>query len=197
MLDVVGGSYLIFLNPRFLNNKIYWIPVGALIVIEAILGGLILSIFPPTAFEYILGITIILISIWFILGESEPDEESNVEESFSLSDGIVGCFSGFCGGFTGMGGPPLIAYLGSKFNKEFFRSVIVPIFLVAAIARFSTYGFLGMIETSNYLTYIFPPVGALAGNYLGNYFFDTVEQKWFTILVGIILMLSGIRLIVT
>lgn len=196
LLDIVGGAYLTFLNPDFLDNKKYWVPVGILMVIGAIIGGAVLSVIPPTAFEYILGVSIIIIAIWFVIGESDPDDGAE-REDFNLPDAGVGLFSGFCGGFTGMGGPPLIAYLGSKLDKELFRAVIVPIFLVAAISRFSTYGALGMIELTNYLFYILPPVGVLFGNYVGNYFFEHVEQKWFTILIGIILMLSGIRLIVT
>lgn len=196
LLDIVGGAYLTFLNPEFLNNKRYWVPVGILMVVGAMIGGAVLSVIPPTAFEYILGVSIIIISIWFVLGDSDPDNDSG-EEEFNFLDGVVGLFSGFSGGFTGMGGPPLIAYLGSKLDKELFRAVIVPIFLVAAIARFSTYGALGMIELSNDLLYILPPIGVLLGNYAGNYFFEHVEQKWFTVLMGVILMLSGIRLIIT
>jgi uncharacterized membrane protein YfcA len=94
-----------------------------------------------------------------------------------------------------MGGPPLIVYLGAKFRKDLFRAVIVPIFLMAAIARFSTYGILGMVDTSSLWMYILPPVGVILGNTVGDRLFEHVEQRWFTILIGIILLLSGIRLL--
>ena len=96
-----------------------------------------------------------------------------------------------------MGGPPLAAYLGTKFEKNLFRAIIVPIFLVSAIARFSTYGTQGMINTTNLWFYIFPPIGVLLGNHIGNHFFKDIKQKKFTILIGLILLLSGIRLIIT
>lgn len=198
LLDIIGGVYLTALNPKFLENKEYWVPIGGLMVIGAIIGSLTLSIVPSTVFEYILGGTIIVISFWFF--QSDPDEINTTKEnSHELEplDGFVGTFSGFCGGFTGMGGPPLIAYLGAKFNKDLFRSIIVPIFLVAAVARFSTYGLVGMVNTNAILLYLLPPIGTILGNHIGNHFFDQVDQKWFTILIGLILFFSGVRLFIT
>lgn len=197
LLDIVGGVYLSYLNPRFFENKDYWIPMGLLMIIGAIIGAVTLSVLPPRLFEYALGVAIILIALWFILGDSEPSEEAKNSQDIGLTDGTVGVFSGFCGGFTGMGGPPLIAYLGSKLEKNMFRAVIVPIFLMAAVARFLSYGVLGMIDVSNILLYIIPPFGATFGNYVGDRFFDRVKQKWFTTLMGIILFLSGLRLMIT
>jgi len=194
LLDIIGGGYLSILNPHFFKNKEYWMPIGLLMVIGAVTGSLTLSLVPASVFEYLLAAAIVLISFWFLFGDSEPDENSEGSHEIGVPDGLVGAFSGFCGGFTGMGGPPLIAYLGAKFEKELFRAVIVPIFLVAAIARFSTYGFLGMIDTSTLWLYIFPPLGVISGNHIGDRLFEHVEQKWFTVLIGIILMLSGIRL---
>lgn len=195
LLDIIGGGYLSILNPHFFKNKQYWVPIGLLMVIGAIIGSLTLSIVPASVFEYLLGAAIILISIWFLFGDSEPDGNPDGSHQLDMLDGLVGSFSGFCGGFTGMGGPPLIAYLGAKFEKNLFRAVIVPIFLMAAIARFSTYGFLGMVNTNNLWLYVFPPIGVVLGNHIGNHFFEHVEQRWFTVLIGIILMLSGIRVI--
>ena len=197
LLDIIGGGYLSLLNPHFFENKKYWAPIGSLMVVGAIVGGLVLSVVPASVFEYLLGAAIVLIALWFLFGDSEPDGDANESHRLGALDGLVGIFSGFSGGFTGMGGPPLIAYLGAKFEKNLFRAIIVPIFLVAAIARFSTYGVLGMIDTSNLWLYAFPPLGVIFGNHLGNHFFDYVEQRWFTVLVGVILLLSGIRLIVT
>lgn len=193
LLDIIGGSYLLILNPHFSQHKKYWIPIGTSMIIGAIIGALILSLLTATLFEYVLGISIILISIWFILGDLEPD--ADFSKDVSLIDTCVGMFSGFCGGFTGMGGPPLIIYLGSKVKKNLFRSVIVPIFLMASVSRFMSYGFLGMVNLNNLMIYLIPPVGVLIGNYVGNKFFDQVNQKWFTVLIGIILLLSGARLI--
>lgn len=196
LLDIIGGGYLSVLNPHFFGNREYWVPVGVLMIIGAIIGGLALFIVPASTFEILLGVAIILISVWFLVGNSEPEGESDDTENIGLADGVVGTFSGFCGGFTGMGGPPLIAYLGAKFEKSLFRAVIVPIFLLAAIARFSTYVSLGMVDVDTAWMYVLPSIGVILGNHVGNHFFDHVEQKWFTILIGIILFFSGLRLII-
>lgn len=195
LLDTVGGAYLSYLNPQFFRNKKYWVPIGLLMISGAVIGSLALSVLPTSLFEYLLGGAIILISFWFVLGKSEPDTNSESPHELGAADGVVGVFSGFCGGFTGMGGPPLVAYLGSKFNKELFRAIIVPVFLMSTTARMVSYGFLGMIETGNLMIYLFPPLGVIFGNHIGNYFSGRVEQKKFTVIIGIILMLSGIRLI--
>ncbi len=195
LLDIIGGGTLTALNPQFLRNSKYWAPIGLLMVIGAISGSLLLSIAPASAFEIVLGVAIVVISIWFLFGNSEPDGSASSPTEIKPLDGFVGSFSGFCGGFTGMGGPPLIVYLGAKFKKDFFRAIIVPIFLVSAIARFTTYGALGMVDLNNYLLYILPPIGVIIGNFVGNHFFDYVEQRWFTVLIGVILLLSGTQLI--
>lgn len=195
LLDIIGGGYLSFLNPEFFENKKYWVPIGSLMVVGAIIGSATLSLVPASVFEYLLGAAIILISLWFLFGDADPDDNPDSSHELGTLDGIVGTFSGFCGGFTGMGGPPLIVYLGAKFRKDLFRAVIVPIFLMAAVARFSSYGVLGMVGTSNLWMYVFPPVGVILGNHVGDRLFEHVEQRWFTVLIGIILLLSGVRLI--
>ena len=195
LLDVVGGAYLVSLNPDFLENREYWVPIGLLMVTGAVIGSYMLSVLPASLFEYLFGAAVVLISIWFLSGKSELDKDSEGSHELGLIDGFVGVFSGFCGGFVGMGGPPLVAYIGNKFDKDLFRSIIVPVFLMAASSRVLSYGYLGMIETGNLWIYVFPPIGVLLGNRIGDQFFDEVEQKKFTILVGVILMLSGIRLI--
>ena len=196
LLDVIGGGYLSVLNPSFFENKRYWVPLGLLMIIGATLGSLALSLLPPDLFGYLLGAVIILVSFWFLLGKSEPDNGSGSSYELGIVDGVVGVFSGFCGGFTGMGGPPLVAYLGDKFDKELFRAIVVPVFLMSASSRFISYGFLGMVETGNLWMYVFPPLGVILGNHIGNHFFEDVEQKGFTVLIGVILMLSGIRVLV-
>jgi uncharacterized membrane protein YfcA len=196
LLDLVGGAYLVYLNPDFLHNRRYWVPIGFLMVVGAVFGSFILSILPASLFEYLFGAAIVLISLWFLSGKSELDKDSEDTHELGVVDGFVGVFSGFCGGFVGMGGPPLVAYLGNKFDKELFRAIIVPVFLMAASSRVLSYGYLGMIETGNLWIYVFPPIGVLIGNRIGDYFFEDVEQKWFTVLIGLILMLSGIRLLI-
>lgn len=195
LLDIIGGGYLSALNPQFFENKNYWVPISLLMLVGAVIGGLTLYIVPVTTFEYLLGVAIILIAIWFLFGDSEPDDNADDSHEIGVTDTLVGMFSGFSGGFTGMGGPPLIVYLGAKFKKDVFRAIIVPIFLVAAIARFSTYGVLGMVDMNSLLLYVLPPVGVILGNYVGNRFFEHVEQKWFTVLIGLILLFSGVQLV--
>lgn len=195
LLDVVGGAYLVSLNPDFLENRKYWVPIGLLMVTGAVIGSYMLSVLPASLFEYLFGAAIVLISLWFLSGKSELDKDSEKVHELGIVDGAVGIFSGFCGGFVGMGGPPLVAYLGNKFDKELFRAIIVPVFLMAASSRVLSYGYLGMIDTGNLFMFVFPPLGVLLGNSIGNYFFEDVEQKWFTILIGVILMLSGLRLL--
>ncbi|MFB6209033.1 MAG: sulfite exporter TauE/SafE family protein [Candidatus Nanohaloarchaea archaeon] len=195
LLDIIGGSYLLFLNPNFLKNRKYWLTLGLLMVAGAVTGGMILSMITADVFEYLLGGSIIVIGLWFLIGEYEPGESSDIYDRLGFLDGTVAAFSGLSGGLTGMGGPPLIAYLGAKFEKDMFRSLIVPVFLMAAIARFFTYGFLGMVQASDPWLYVFPPIGVILGNRLGDHFFEEVEQEWFTVIIGLILLLSGIRLI--
>lgn len=196
LLDTVGGAYLSYLNPRFFRNRKYWVSIGSLMIVGAVIGSLALSVLPAELFKYLLGSAIVLISFWFILGKSEPDTDSENSYELGVIDGVVGIFSGFCGGFTGMGGPPLIAYLGDKFDKELLRAIITPIFLMSTASRVISYGFLGMMPAGNLWLYVFPPLGVIAGNHIGNHFFEDVEQKGFTVIIGIILMLSGIRLLI-
>lgn len=195
LLDIIGGGYLSYLNPEFFKNKRYWVPIGSLMVLGAIIGSWTLSVVPAAVFEYLLGAAIVVISLWFLFGDADPDEGADGSQGIRTLDGMVGAFSGFCGGFTGMGGPPLIVYLGAKFKKDLFRAVIVPIFLMAAVARFSTYGYLGMVDTDALWLYVFPPIGVVFGNNIGDRLFEHVEQKWFTVLIGVVLLLSGLRLI--
>lgn len=197
LLDVLSGGYLIGLNTEFLDNREYWLSIGLSMIIGAIIGSISLYIVPSGVFELILGIAIVLIAVWFLLGSSEPTNKSNNEvEAYKHTDGAIGIFSGFSGGFTGMGGPPLIIYLSSKFNKDLFRAVIVPIFLMASLSRLTTYSVLGMMSFETVWVFIIPPLSVFLGTYIGNNYFEKVEQKWFTVLIGLILLFSGLQLII-
>lgn len=197
LLDVIGGIYLLYLNPEFLRNREYWVPIGLLMVTGAVFGSLMLSLVSASLFEYVFGTAIIMISLWFISGRSELNKESDEAHELGALDGIIGVFSGFCGGFVGMGGPPLVAYLGNKFDKKLFRAIIIPVFTMSTISRVLTYSYLGMFDSGNLWIYLFAPLGVVIGNHIGNHFFEDVRQKWFVILIGLILFLSGLRLVLT
>ena len=196
MLDVVGGFTLFFAD-TYADGRRFWIPLAIMIVIGSVIGGTLLAIIPLQHYKIILGGAIILLGSWFVFGSNQVDQQKlmdHLPEKASLLDMSVSLFAGFCGGFFGISGPPLIFYLGRKLAKSAFRKTLIPIFLMAAIARILTYLAGGLVTIQLGIKGLIILPGLFIGLYLGNHLFIKMNEIWFRRFIGLILILTGTRL---
>ena len=198
ILDTVAGGILFSHNP-LPHCRRYWIPMAGGMVVGSVGGGIVLSFVPVEGFKLFLGIVIVFLGLWFLAGRGGKDESSlpsNPPELASWGDIAVSTFSGFCGGLFGISGPPIVYYLGKRLAKRAFRSILVAVFLFGGIARLTTYTFTGILTFEAILLSIVSLPGLLVGLYLGNHLFVRIKEVWFSRFIGVILILSAVRLLI-
>lgn len=199
MLDATAGIILAFVDPIH-GGRRFWVPPAIAIVVGSFLGGLLLGSMPPDVLRVVLGGTIVLLAAWFALYRSRLQAGSLQEalpERSSAPDALVSGAGGILGGLTGISGPPLLWHFGRKFAKKPLRQILIPVFLFAALARVGTYAGTGMVTGEVLRAYLLALPGLLIGTYLGNRVFLRIDERTFSRVIGLVLLASGVRLLLS
>ena len=81
----------------------------------------------------ILGVTLVLLSVYFIFFSSRLTLKGNAVNGF-----IAGSISGVCGGLMSIGGPPIVAYyLAATHSKEEYNATLQAYFVISTAYIFS------------------------------------------------------------
>jgi uncharacterized membrane protein YfcA len=110
----------------------------------------------------------------------------------------IGILSGIINGLTGLGGLPVLILLSStKMEKEEFKQTLVSFFMVMNVVFIVTQAI-----NLQYTAYVFTNIGivtvfALIACYLGILASRRVSDKYFSIVLNIILILFGINMVYT
>ena len=195
ILDILAGIVLLKVDWEDGVYR-YWLPLAVAIVIGTVAGALLLKIFSPEGFHFILSIAITVIGVWFLFGRANLDEgklRSHLPERCTGGDKGFTLLGGFCGGMFGISGPPIIWHFGRQFTKRAFRQVLVPVFVVAAVARSGMYSIIGIVDLQviKYVAIAVP--GLFLGIFLGNRIFFKISEVMFGRVVGIILVIIGVK----
>ncbi len=197
ILDTVAGTILFYRDPLH-DSRRFWLPMAGGMVVGSIIGGIVLKIMPVDGFTIFLGIVVALLGFWFMFGRNGKNNASLPEtppETATSGDIGVSTFSGFCGGLFGISGPPIVYWLGTRLAKSAFRSTLVAVFLFGGIARLSTYTLTGLMDSHCLVLSVVALPGLLLGLFLGNHLFVRISERWFSRLIGVILVASSLRLL--
>ena len=196
ILDVLGGVILFIRNP-VADSRQFWVPMALGMVAGSVIGGIILKIVPMHGFELIMGTVIIFLGLWFLAGRGGKDESTlpaTPPQTATSVDVGVSTFSGFCGGLFGISGPPIVFYLGNRLAKTAFRSTLIAVFMCGGIARVMTYSVTGLVDFTTLSLSLISIPGLLLGLYCGNHLFFRIPEVWFSRLIGVVLIMSALRL---
>jgi uncharacterized protein len=198
LLDTVAGGVLFVMDPDTSGRKFWFLPAVA-IVAGSVAGGMVLSLVNPDIFQTLLGVAIIGLGLWFGLfrgGGAGGVLANELPPRASGADVMAAGLGGVMGGFLGISGPPILWHFGRKLGKEPLRAILIPIFLVAAIARVSTYAWTGLLNAQVFLPFAVALPGLAAGILVGNRVFEGLSERSFGRIMGGILFLAGLRLLI-
>jgi uncharacterized membrane protein YfcA len=197
LLDAVAGIALFAMDPDTRGRR-FWLPLALAIVAGSIGGGILLSVMDPELFRTVLATAIILLGVWFGLLRARGDGGLSTElpQRASSADVLATGLGGVMGGFLGISGPPILWHFGRRLAKEPLRALLIPIFLAAAIARVSTYAWTGVLNREVFLAFAIALPGLAAGILAGNRAFVRISEIWFGRIIGVILLLVGLRLLI-
>jgi uncharacterized membrane protein YfcA len=108
--------------------------------------------------------------------------------------GVAGV-AGVSGGLIGLGGPPLIIYLGSRVGKVEFRALLVPILLAAAVTRVATYGLTGQVDAQVLVLAAVSLPALPLGLMLGDRLFRRWSEEAFQMAIAVLIVAAGARLL--
>ncbi len=197
ILDLIAGAILLRADWTRGSYR-FWVPLAVAIVAGSIVGAFFLRAIPADHFRRLLGIAILGLGVWFALGRQRTPGVGLAAELPARSSGADRLFTfvgGVLGGMLGISGPPIIWHFGRRLTKQAFRQVLVPIFVIAALARASTYSALGLVDRQvlGYVAAALP--GLLMGLLVGNRIFLRLSEAQFSRIVGLVLLLVALRLL--
>jgi len=196
ILDMAAGGILLRID-RSVKGWRFWVPLGISILVGSVIGSFFLKAVPAEPFRIALGVAIFTLGLWFLAGRTRTDGSNLMEtmpDRCGVADIAVTVTGGFCGGFFGISGPPIIWHFGRTLGKKIFRQTLIRIFFVAALARVATYSTLGLVDLQIFLYALAALPGLFLGIYLGNRIFLRISESMFSRIVGAVLLAIAVKL---
>ena len=130
----------------------------------------------------ILGVALILISIYFIL----------------FSQRIKMPTTGLMGGFFGMQGPPAVLYfIKSEPTKEHYMAMAQTYFLIGNVMMTGVRAYNGFLTSTVLTDYCFGLGGVVIGTCLGAYVFKHIPNRIFRYIVYAYITVSGVFILLS
>ncbi|MBE6727457.1 MAG: sulfite exporter TauE/SafE family protein [Ruminococcaceae bacterium] len=147
---------------------------------------------PQTVFKILLGIVLIILSIYFLFFNGKQQIKATVRNGI-----FSGALGGALGGLFSTGGPPVVLYIthAVKDNIAYFAALQF-YFAVTDIYATAMRAFNGVI-TKNILFYAAIGFGGcLIGDFIGKFVFDKLNAKTLKYVIYIGMIISGIIMII-
>jgi uncharacterized protein len=196
-IDVLGGLAVAWLD-RGRRSSTPWKSLAAVMAAAAVVGGLLLPRVPTAALGRVVGIGVLVFGAWMLgatlLRRSAPEAAAAARGRAWAGDYAVVATGGLAGGLIGVAGPPLILWFGTRLPKAEFRALLVPLFLVTALARAGTYGATGQVTAEiGWLVLLALPTLPL-GMLLGDRLFRRWSERGFRLAAAALVVAAGLRL---
>ena len=139
----------------------------------------------------ILGVALILISIYFMLFSQSIKLPTTKKVQVS-----AGTLSGLMGGFFGMQGPPAY-FIQSEPTKEHYMAMAQTYFLIGNVMMTGVRAYNGFFTTAVAIDYFYGLGGVIIGTMLGAYVFKHIPSHIFRYIVYAYICISGFIILIT
>lgn len=192
--DIIAGIIL-FISVRKSIDWKFVIPITLLLFVGAYFGAKLLKTIPTQILEQIIGYGLILFSLILVLqkdNEDKPVKQSKRKRIISLPFAFL---AGFSGGMIGISGPLLVIYMKLNYNKNYFRDQLIAIFAFGAIWRFALYRMHHIAFNMDIMAIIILTVIMLLGLWVGQHLHFKVNERNFTRIIALILLIPAINIL--
>ncbi len=196
-LDLISNICLYKPQLSHFRNP-FWVGMIVAMMTGAGLGAVLLSLLPLIYFDLLFGILLLPIGLWIIFSKNQKavlDNGQPLPETANNTDITVSFLSGVMSGLSGITAPVLAWYFNRRYSKLAFRSIMIPLLLASASSRVIAYTFSGALTLDLLPLVLLSIPGLMLGLWLGNRLFLKVSQKWFSIVIGSLISLSGVKLL--
>jgi len=192
LLAITTSATIVWRLRRFVVWQRLW-PILLTFVLVSTLAILALSRIEDQILRLILGVTLIVISVYFALFSKRIKLPTTKKVQVG-----AGTLSGVMGGFFGMQGPPAVLYfIQSEPSKEHYMAMAQTYFLVGNIIMTCVRAYNGFFTTVVVIDYLYGLGGVLIGTCLGGYVFKLIPSRLFRYLVYAYIAVSGAIILMT
>lgn len=186
---VVMVKYLKFVTWKRL------LPIVASFIIFSTIAICLLDKIEGQAMRRILGITLILISLYFSFFKARLQKLIRPTKGWQYGTGAA---SGIMGGLFAMHGPPVVLYLiVSEPDKDHYMGMIQTYAVVTNITMLAVRAFNGYVTPAVGSSYIYSLIGLAIGVIAGNWAFKHIPNRLFTYIVYAYIGVSGLIILMT
>ncbi|MFA6689004.1 MAG: sulfite exporter TauE/SafE family protein [Sphaerochaetaceae bacterium] len=191
MIAFVSTAYLSITY----RASIRWRVLLPLLLVSLLVGSVVTYLsfsIPQQRLRMILGIALILLSIFFIWFANRIKLKASIASGLSM--GVV---AGLGNGLFGIGGPPVALYLMASVNeKDQYLATIQAYFLLSNISTIAIRAFNGSIGTEHIPVILIGWVGIGCGTWLGLASFDKLSMDSLKKLVYAFVGVSGLWVVI-
>ena len=171
------------------------LPILAAFLVMSALAVFMLEKLEGRTMRMILGIMLILISLYFTFFKEKLQKLIRPTKGWQLGTGAA---SGVMGGLFAMHGPPVVLYLiSSEPDKDHYMGMIQTYAVITNISMLAVRAFNGYVTQVVGMTYLYALAGLAAGVLLGNWAFKHIPNRLFTYVVYVYIGISGLIIFLT
>jgi uncharacterized membrane protein YfcA len=180
------------------RNKIDWrfvISIFISLAAGTLLGSFFPGKMPVELLKKTIGIVILIFSLMILLQRNGTVKVLNPRRIRLKYPAAF--LSGFLGGMVSMSGPPLVIYMKTMYDKDFFRTQLIGIFVLGTAWRsllFLWHGLVLNISTASLIIFFLIMLLGLA---LGSRIHLQVQETTFNKIVALILLIPTVSLLGT
>lgn len=194
LLSLTSAAVVMVKYLKYVTWKRF-LPIVASFVIFSTLAICMLDKIEGQAMRIILGIVLIIISLYFTFFKEKLQKIIRPTSSWQLGAGAA---SGVMGGLFGMHGPPVVLYLvASEPDKDHYMGMIQTYAFVTNLTMLAVRAWNGYVTPMVGTTYIYGLIGLAVGVLSGNWAYKRIPNRIFTYVVYAYIAVSGLVILLT
>lgn len=194
LLSLTSATIVMVKYLKFVTWK-RLLPIVASFIIFSTIAICLLDKIEGQAMRRILGITLILISLYFSFFKARLQKLIRPTKGWQYGTGAA---SGIMGGLFAMHGPPVVLYLiVSEPDKDHYMGMIQTYAVVTNITMLAVRAFNGYVTPDVGSSYIYSLIGLAIGVIAGNWAFKHIPNRLFTYIVYAYIGVSGLIILMT
>jgi uncharacterized membrane protein YfcA len=194
LLSLTSAAVVMVKYLKYVTWKRF-LPIVASFVIFSTLAICMLDKIEGQAMRIILGIVLIIISLYFSFFKEKLQKIIRPTSGWQLGAGAA---SGVMGGLFGMHGPPVVLYLvASEPDKDHYMGMIQTYAFVTNLTMLAVRAWNGYVTPMVGTTYIYGLIGLAVGVLSGNWAYKRIPNRIFTYVVYAYIAVSGLVILLT
>lgn len=194
LLSLTSAAVVMFRYLKYVTWKRF-LPIVASFVIFSTLAISLLDKIEGQAMRIILGIVLIVISLYFSFFKEKLQKIIRPTSGWQLGAGAA---SGVMGGLFGMHGPPVVLYLvASEPDKDHYMGMIQTYAFVTNVTMLAVRAWNGYVTHTVGATYLYGLAGLAIGVLAGNWAYSRIPNRIFTYVVYAYIAFSGLIILLT